>query len=54
MAEDETMKELEILYQTTVALEKAEKLIDKQEATLERIVLKTIEILANKIAEGGR
>ena len=50
MVENDSKKLMEWFFRTSDALIKAEELIEKQNQTLETIVLKTIEILAKEIS----
>jgi len=50
MVDNDNKKLMEWFFRTSDALIKAEELIEKQNQTLETIVLKTIEILAKEIS----
>jgi len=50
MVENDSKKLMEWFFRASDALIKAEELIEKQNQTLETIVLKTIEILAKEIS----
>ena len=48
----EDIQMMELMFRTTKALERANEVIEKQERTFERIIEKTIEILAKEIKNG--